>query len=195
MNSFNKAFTLIELLVVISIISVLSSILLVALKDSRALAIDARAAEMMHGLKIALELHYQDHGDWPGSSAGTTILNNGTVAWNSFVNSITPYMPGFKIEVPLVVDAGNNVLQGFVYRKGRDDQPPKQAFVFNGKTGAPIGCIKVYKGYYLSYAVGNGRQSSFTTGDNGFDPDAIDYAYGNVVLDTTLNLASCPPVL
>lgn len=54
-------FTLIELLVVISIISLLSSVVLVALKEAKLKSNDAKIAQELRQFKIAMELYYNDN--------------------------------------------------------------------------------------------------------------------------------------
>lgn len=64
----NKGFTLIELLVVIAIIGVLSSIVLVSLRNSRDRAGDAAIKTDLSGIRAAAELYYGGAG---GDSYGT----------------------------------------------------------------------------------------------------------------------------
>jgi len=63
-----KGFTLIELLVVIAIIGVLSSVVLVSMRDIRARARDARRVEDLNQLKLALELYYAKYEEYPGNT-------------------------------------------------------------------------------------------------------------------------------
>ncbi|MCX6731429.1 MAG: prepilin-type N-terminal cleavage/methylation domain-containing protein, partial [Candidatus Parcubacteria bacterium] len=60
-----KGFTLIELLVVISIIGLLSSIVLASLNSARAKARDAKRMSDLHQLQLALELYYNQYGQYP----------------------------------------------------------------------------------------------------------------------------------
>lgn len=64
-----KGFTLIELLVVISIIGMLSSIILASLNSARAKARDANRVAQVKQLQNALEIYYNDHGDYPGNTS------------------------------------------------------------------------------------------------------------------------------
>ncbi len=61
----NKGFTLIELLVVISIIGLLSSVVLSALKTTRSKARDAQRISTLQQISKALELYYDDNGHYP----------------------------------------------------------------------------------------------------------------------------------
>lgn len=68
-----KGFTLIELMVVIAIIGLLSSILLVSLKNARAKARDARRISDIETLIKAIEMYATDHGSYPGEGDGGGI--------------------------------------------------------------------------------------------------------------------------
>ena len=58
-------FTLIELIVVVSVISLLSSVVLASLAGSRASARDARRFQDIRQIRNALEMYYNDHGQYP----------------------------------------------------------------------------------------------------------------------------------
>lgn len=64
-NSLKKGFTLIELLVVISIVSVLSSTVLVALEGAKAKGRDAQRISQIKEVQKALALYYLNHGAYP----------------------------------------------------------------------------------------------------------------------------------
>ncbi|OHA83964.1 MAG: hypothetical protein A2937_00460 [Candidatus Yonathbacteria bacterium RIFCSPLOWO2_01_FULL_47_33b] len=74
----NKGFTLIELLVVISIISLLSSVVLSAIKTARTRGADAAAQQTITQMKSALEFYYDKYGKYPPTPTGTT--NDGLAA-------------------------------------------------------------------------------------------------------------------
>ena len=67
------------MLVVISIISLLSSVVLSSLKDSRIKARDTKIFEEMRQVQLALELFKTDHGRYPstkGCTSGANIICN-----------------------------------------------------------------------------------------------------------------------
>src|SRR5574344_2071201 len=64
-----KGFTLIELLVVVAIIGLLSTLSIVALNSARAKSRDARRVSDVKQIQTALELYYNDFGQYPASSS------------------------------------------------------------------------------------------------------------------------------
>ncbi|WKZ24397.1 MAG: prepilin-type N-terminal cleavage/methylation domain-containing protein [Patescibacteria group bacterium] len=85
-NRKNKrAFTLIELLVVIAIIGVLSTLVVVALGNSRAGARDAKRVSDLKSLANALELYYANNNEYPSSITTGGQLTDGTVVYMSKV--------------------------------------------------------------------------------------------------------------
>lgn len=70
MNNKSKirGFTLIELLVVIAIIGLLSSVVLASLNTARARARDVRRLSDMHQIQIALDLYYNNNGQYPDNT-------------------------------------------------------------------------------------------------------------------------------
>lgn len=71
-NHRQSGFTLIELLVVISIISLLSSIILVATVNARRKARDTTRKENLKQIATALELFYQENSGYPIFGAGSS---------------------------------------------------------------------------------------------------------------------------
>lgn len=69
MKKNKSGFTLIELLVVIAIIGLLSTLSILALNQARARARDAKRISDVRQIQTALELHYNDTGDYPASGA------------------------------------------------------------------------------------------------------------------------------
>ncbi len=65
MNKNKKGFTLIELLVVIAIIGLLSTLSILALNQARARARDAKRISDIKQIQTALELYYNDAGQYP----------------------------------------------------------------------------------------------------------------------------------
>ncbi len=76
-----RGFTLIELLVVIAIISLLASIVMVAVKNTRIRARDAVRVANISAITDALALYYQDHGKFPCS--GITVHPDGSISYPS----------------------------------------------------------------------------------------------------------------
>jgi len=76
-----SAFTLIEALLVIAIISLLASVTLASLQESRADARDAKKLQEVESVKQALELYRNDHGGYPTlDGSGDVVLSGGTAA-------------------------------------------------------------------------------------------------------------------
>ena len=66
-----SGFTLIELLVVIAIIGLLATILLASLNQARQKGRDARRIGDIQSIKVAMELYYDAHQDYPATTSGT----------------------------------------------------------------------------------------------------------------------------
>lgn len=103
----NAGFTLIELLVVIAIIGILSSVVLASLNTARAKARDAYRKQELKQIETALELYYDNHGNYP--STGASDANNGgtystQVGWLS--NLVADKVIASAPKDPINVDAG-----------------------------------------------------------------------------------------
>lgn len=74
------AFTLIELLVVIAIIGLLSTISIISLNQARSKARDSRRIADMHQLVSAIEMYYNQSGNYPSisSTSGADSSSDGT---------------------------------------------------------------------------------------------------------------------
>lgn len=78
-----KGFTLIELLVVIAIIALLSSVVLASLSSARVKSRDARRIADLKQIQLALEMFYDDKGEYPGVNGTGAGINCITYATNS----------------------------------------------------------------------------------------------------------------
>ncbi len=91
-----KGFTLIELLVVIAVIGLLSSIVLVSMKDVRAKARDAKRKQEISQIMKALELYYLDNGQYPASggasSPNNAWSNSGDNSWDTLASALSAYI-------------------------------------------------------------------------------------------------------
>jgi hypothetical protein len=68
--------------------------------------------------------------------------------------------------------------QDFIYTKGTVGTA-SDVEIYNSMTGAEVGCVQVYKGYYLSFFT-SFNQKPITLNDGGLDPDAIESWAGDV---------------
>lgn len=76
-----------ELLVVIAIIGVLSSVTLVSLNEARSRARDANRVAQVGQVRLALELYYDNHGEYPidGCTTRGLPLGCGCVSYSGMV--------------------------------------------------------------------------------------------------------------
>jgi prepilin-type N-terminal cleavage/methylation domain-containing protein len=86
MHSKKQGFTLIELMVVIAIISLLSSIVMVASRAATSKGRDAARRENLSAVKLALELRFNEVNGYP-------VYDNAVgIAWNNAA-VVTPPVP------------------------------------------------------------------------------------------------------
>lgn len=105
----NKAFTLIELLIVISIIGLLSSVILASLKSARAKARDAKRAQDMRQIQMALTLYYDDNNKFPDTTCpcGNGGWETSDADINQFLESLAPkYISKVSVDPINKRDAG-----------------------------------------------------------------------------------------
>ena len=84
-----SAFTLVELLVVIAIIGIISTLAVVSLTNARKSARDAKRIADIKQIQTALELYYQDNGQYP-STITDSIATSGNIYMQSFPTAPTP---------------------------------------------------------------------------------------------------------
>ncbi len=87
-----KGFTLIELLVVISIISLLASVVLSSVKNTRSKARDAQRQQDIHQIQNALELYYAVNRAYPNTDAVGWDLSYDTTNWGALQTALSPYI-------------------------------------------------------------------------------------------------------
>lgn len=106
-------FTLIELLVVISIISLLASIVLVSVNNTRTKGRDVKRIADLKQIRTALEFYYQDNNHYPITSCPAS-------AWASFDSP--QYAPAPVCNTPGGSPSGQNLAQAMSpYVKGAGD--------------------------------------------------------------------------
>ncbi len=85
-RKYQPGFTLIELLVVIAIIGLLSTISIIALNQARSKARDARRVADAHQLTNAIDMYYNQYGEYPplveGQALGYENSSNNTFMHN-----------------------------------------------------------------------------------------------------------------
>jgi general secretion pathway protein G len=123
LSGFKKGFTLIELLVVITIIGLLSSFAVVSLNSARVKARDALRKGDMAQMRTAMNLYYDDHGDFPlcgifnpgAEDFGATDVCYSGALTTALISGTKPYMA----EVPADPRNTNNdpaVSATYIYR-------------------------------------------------------------------------------
>ncbi len=174
-----SGFTLIELLVVISIIGLLFSITFASFIQTRNVAYAAKAAIDLNTIKIAITEYYNDNESWPYSGGSLSTAQGN---WSTLGTLLQSYMktaipaPTF----PSIKDNQNNISQGYVYYRGVPSSFAKVR-IFNNSNGHFVKCILIGDGYYLDF-LPPGEQNKITLGDNGIDPDGVDFLDGQYTL-------------
>ena len=120
-----KAFTLIELLVVIAIIGILASVVVVNVGSARAKARDAKRISDMKAIQTALEMYYNDNGEYPTTAdwkSGTTVCNATYGDGNSYTGG-TGYIPNLAPKYISVLPESPKLSYNncYLYRSNRTD--------------------------------------------------------------------------
>ncbi len=102
-GKINYGFTLIELLVVIAIIGILASVVLASLNEARENARDAVRKADLDQIRIAMNLYYNNHGNFIEGGSGCGWRGNGQ-GWFNFVDGIPSSYP--KSIVQCLIDDG-----------------------------------------------------------------------------------------
>lgn len=110
-----KGFTLIELLVVIAIIGLLSTLAVVSLNSARSKARDARRTSDVRQVQTALEMYYNDAGNYPVEAAAVNLgkANETTLSSSGF--SGTAVGTTYMAQVP---DDPQSSTENYIYRTG-----------------------------------------------------------------------------
>ena len=117
MLSKQKGFTLIELLVVIAIISLLATLAVTSLSNTRIKARDTSRVVDIKEIVKALELYYSDNNSYPSSLAGDGSWDGIYTCWgDSSTNWIIGLAPTYMAELPR--DPRNHTTCGeqYIYR-------------------------------------------------------------------------------
>ncbi len=100
MRTNQKGFTLIEILIVVAIIAILASVVLVGLGPTQQKGRDARRLSDLREVQNALELYYNQNGQYP------TVSGTGSAAWSALSSAITSANIGITQPLPNDPSAG-----------------------------------------------------------------------------------------
>jgi prepilin-type N-terminal cleavage/methylation domain-containing protein len=90
-----KGFTLVELLVVVAIIGILATVATIAYVDTRKKARDARRITDLTRIRDALELYFQENGEYPPVACGydcNGYYGSYSSNWNALAGALSPYI-------------------------------------------------------------------------------------------------------
>ncbi|MFA5750842.1 MAG: type II secretion system protein [Candidatus Paceibacterota bacterium] len=95
-----KGFTLIELLIVVAIIGILSSIVLVSLRNARMKVRDTKRVSDIRQLRIALNLYYDTYDSYPSTTG--YVFQDPSSCNETFEEALSPLVSnGFISKIPV----------------------------------------------------------------------------------------------
>lgn len=110
-KKYRRAFTLIEMLVVIAIIGILATMITVNVSKSRAKGRDAKRMADLNTIANALELYYDDHGEYPTTGGGDNIE-----LLSGILGSYLPTIPKDPLyNQPVKTECNRNGWPWFIY--------------------------------------------------------------------------------
>lgn len=142
MKHNKKGFTLIELLVVIAIIGLLSTLSILALNSARARARDAKRIADVKQIQTALELYYNDAGDYPATGSitpGAAIAYRGNTYLAAIPTPPTPF-DGANCQPP--ANYSNVDTPAYVYTRDGDAVAGSASYTIQYCLGATINNIE-----------------------------------------------------
>ncbi len=141
-NKSKKGFTLIELLVVVSIISLLSSVLLVAFSSARSKARDARRRSDLAQIAKALELYYDQNNTYKVSGYGYQGGGEGWFGWEPGINYLKSVARGLMdagfLSNPTVDDPDSSRWPGYIIYLCNNSQSYSISATLENPTAADI---------------------------------------------------------
>jgi general secretion pathway protein G len=178
-----RGFTMMEIMIVIVIIGVLAGVAMLSYQRARWQSYYAQAANDIEEIAAALQLYYDDHGDYPRVGQKFSAYSSAP-SWNTFGIYLKPYLPS----IPHPGFEPIKAVQDYVYLKGVEGDP-NSVTVHNSKTGKTVGCVTVNDGYWMDF---NWSKDQFDVNlnDGGIDPDGIEIWSGDVEFNA--NGVACP---
>lgn len=121
-----KGFTLIELLVVIAIIGLLASVVMVSLDSARGKGRDARRISDLRQMQIAVEMHYNNYGEYPGvddvyytnSGGATWYIRNPSATSDQSDSRLIKFYDDFRPFIPNLPQALSQSKAVFIHTDG-----------------------------------------------------------------------------
>lgn len=133
MKSKPRGFTLVELLIVIVVIAILAAIAIVAYNGVQERARDSQRDSDIRTIRNALEMYYTEHGHFPTSHNGGTLINSGwtTSAEPEVWQELADQLSGYIGDLP--VDPKNTYVSG-MHSSTHGDAESHYAYVATDQT-------------------------------------------------------------